>query len=431
MHKTQAASSFQCVDELVHALFNTTAFPALEKIVILGFSGGGQFVNRYSWATDIGLEPASTNSNGSVHIHASDTGDSNLSNDIGIGTDSGVKSLRRRGEILAPGEDEDDNAHDGTSGKVKLADNTMLYNNNKNSNAAVADGDGDDDGDEGDGVIDKYMHDRDDRLVSFIVGSCNSFLYLTPARPHLNCSLYHNALPDCEKRFSVPLNYTRGRCPGYNDWQFGLDNLPLSANSYLQPVTSNATLGDIKTDRLKRKNVRFIFGAADVCNCNLLNFSNDDKLCYPKKHTCRPNRRGSPGCCDTSDQINLVGNRCEDRLQGPSRLQRGVLYMQYLAHLWSVTRRVRVYETAPPTQSPQTIASISVSPVDKRRLLSSYNHTHSNISRTIRNNTIHHTYTHVYTPYTPTYDIVDGMHHDSQQFFRSPALQKWVFGSIV
>ena len=41
-------SSFAVVDRLVAELSDATRFPALRRVVLVGHSAGGQFVNRYS-----------------------------------------------------------------------------------------------------------------------------------------------------------------------------------------------------------------------------------------------------------------------------------------------------------------------------------------------------------------------------------------------
>ena len=43
-----------------------------------------------------------------------------------------------------------------------------------------------------------------------------------------------------------------------------------------------------------RKDVRFLFGEYDVCNCNTLNYTNtpSEAVCYPVNASCIPNAFG-------------------------------------------------------------------------------------------------------------------------------------------
>jgi hypothetical protein len=50
----RATSSFAVLDELYHELQNPVLFPSLRSVTYVGFSAGGQMVNRYAWASDVG-----------------------------------------------------------------------------------------------------------------------------------------------------------------------------------------------------------------------------------------------------------------------------------------------------------------------------------------------------------------------------------------
>lgn len=68
-------------------------------------------------------------------------------------------------------------------------------------------------------------------------------------------------------------------------------NVPLDTD----PALKAAALASFGT-----KNLHFILGAADACNCNSLGYTND-AYCFPLNGSlnCPPNEYGGPGCCDT------------------------------------------------------------------------------------------------------------------------------------
>lgn len=82
-------------------------------------------------------------------------------------------------------------------------------------------------------------------------------------------------------------------------------------------------------------------GDSDVCNCNTEGFQNRPDVCYPSlretESTCSENKHGGVGCCDTypDSTNNHLSLSCESMLQGSNRLQRGLLYMQYLKLFWN------------------------------------------------------------------------------------------------
>ena len=91
---------------------------------------------------------------------------------------------------------------------------------------------------------------------------------------------------------------------------------------------------------LHRKDVRFIFGARDVCQCNIQGYENRPDDCYHSGAQCSPNEHGGTidghTCCDTwpdTTNSNLCAHTCEAMLQGSNRLQRGINYVAYLRQL--------------------------------------------------------------------------------------------------
>jgi hypothetical protein len=91
---------------------------------------------------------------------------------------------------------------------------------------------------------------------------------------------------------------------------------------------------------LHHKDVRFIFGARDVCQCNIPGYQNRPDACYHSGAQCSPNEHGGTidghTCCDTwpdTTSSNLCAHSCEAMLQGSNRLQRGINYVAYLRQL--------------------------------------------------------------------------------------------------
>ena len=100
---------------------------------------------------------------------------------------------------------------------------------------------------------------------------------------------------------------------------------------------------------LHRKDVRFIFGARDVCQCNILGYKNRPDACYHSDAQCSPNVYGGTidghTCCDTwpdTTTSNLCAHTCEAMLQGSNRLQRGINYVAYLRQLSGNAERPRM-----------------------------------------------------------------------------------------
>lgn len=57
------------MDEIVYLLNKRQEFPHLARISIVGFSAGAQFVNRYSWASDVGENGGVRGSNAHTLLH--------------------------------------------------------------------------------------------------------------------------------------------------------------------------------------------------------------------------------------------------------------------------------------------------------------------------------------------------------------------------
>lgn len=70
----------------------------------------------------------------------------------------------------------------------------------------------------------------------------------------------------------TPCKYAYGTCTRYNDFKYGLANLSYRAEKslYIAPfATDAARLSAAATAFASVKDVRYVFGTQDVCNCNV------------------------------------------------------------------------------------------------------------------------------------------------------------------
>ena len=95
-------------------------------------------------------------------------------------------------------------------------------------------------------------------------------------------------------------------------------------------LSESDSLSD-RTDLFLQKDIRYVFGRQDSCNCNQDGYSNKDH-CYVSGDFCSPSDYGGTNCCDTypDSYSNDLSTTCGSNLQGYNRLQRGLVYMSYL-----------------------------------------------------------------------------------------------------
>jgi len=160
-------------------------------------------------------------------------------------------------------------------------------------------------------------------------------------------------------------------CDNYDTWKYGVGTFQDTATySYFASYAADADLVTSQTETYRKRDVRWLFGTADVCNCNTKYFENDESVCYPSSSIdCTPDKHGGDNCCDSypDSTSNDLSTSCGSTAQGFSRLQRGLLYMSHLTDLWS-----------------------------------DYD-------------------------YVPNYGIIEGMGHNKTAFFVSEQMQKWAF----
>ena len=172
--------------------------------------------------------------------------------------------------------------------------------------------------------------------VTSVVSDPSSYIYLDARRPADACSPLRDtgAAHSCVS-FAAPPD--AAGCETYDDYKYGLaDVLNVSANLYLSSLNASRLAQAVAA--FPRRDVRFLFGTQDVCNCNTDGFANSHAYCYPAAGDgCAPNADGGSvaghSCCDTypdSATDNAVDVKCGALLQGSNRLQRGLNFVAYL-----------------------------------------------------------------------------------------------------
>lgn len=176
--------------------------------------------------------------------------------------------------------------------------------------------------------------------VRFIVSDPGSYLYLSPQRPAPACRpLQDTGAQHTCGAFEAPPPAQDCGSSAYNDYKYGLQQLDY-LNPYLTPLASNATALQQAVERFAARDVRFILGTGDACNCNSQGYQQPlEDSCAPLggSLSCAPNAFGGPGCCDTwpdSAASNALDVTCPAMLQGSNRLQRGLNYVAHLRHLF-------------------------------------------------------------------------------------------------
>lgn len=164
-----------------------------------------------------------------------------------------------------------------------------------------------------------------------ILGDPGSFTYLSMERPGEDCiPLLDSGVDHTCDDFVQPEDTCNGT---WNDFKYGLGDLAQAAKhvSYISGLADNTTALQSAVQCFLSKDVRFILGNADVCNCNFQGFVNAPS-CYQESN-CSPDAFGGPGCCDTypdTGTSNVMEASCEAMLQGTNRLQRGLNYISHL-----------------------------------------------------------------------------------------------------
>lgn len=97
-----------------------------------------------------------------------------------------------------------------------------------------------------------------------------------------------------------------------------------ATNLYLTAYANNATVLAQAVAAYPLRDVRYLLGEYDTCNCNTAGYANPHGYCYPAATAaaCSPNADGGSlsgrGCCDTypdSNTSNALAVGCEALLQ--------------------------------------------------------------------------------------------------------------------
>ena len=134
-----------------------------------------------------------------------------------------------------------------------------------------------------------------------IVADGSTYLYLNEKRPALSCmSMNDTGVGHSCAAFATPSDDRIAGCDKWNDYKFGIDNLASAASSNIyigRIVDQGAQALKATIARFLTKDLRFIIGSQDVCNCQSPGYTNSPSFCFPAQTSCSPTIY--PGCCDT------------------------------------------------------------------------------------------------------------------------------------
>jgi hypothetical protein len=181
--------------------------------------------------------------------------------------------------------------------------------------------------------------------LRFLVSDPGSYMYLDSSRPAASCSPGNsNTTPShtCAD-FNTSTSAMQADCPKYNKYKYGVSDLrAVKYNNYIAPFATEPSLVQAQLKDFRVKDIRFIFGTQDVCNCNTAGYDNSAEYCYPAGATCVPNADGGTvagaGCCDTypdGTKHNALNVGCESQLEGQNRFQRGLNYMSHVDRFYA------------------------------------------------------------------------------------------------
>ncbi|CAE8586009.1 unnamed protein product, partial [Polarella glacialis] len=104
--------------------------------------------------------------------------------------------------------------------------------------------------------------------VEIIIGDCSSYLYLDKLRPAASCVPLANTGPNhtCQ-HFEEPDAARQQQCPKYDYFKYGLGRVP-RRSTYLKSFRNSQAVKKEAIDKFRLKDVRFLIGQNDSCNCN-------------------------------------------------------------------------------------------------------------------------------------------------------------------
>jgi hypothetical protein len=132
--------------------------------------------------------------------------------------------------------------------------------------------------------------------IKFVVSDPSSYLYFDSRRPAPSCRPLNDTGPSWKcRRFPRYTNAT-AQCDEFNNWKFGVRNVTTAIPyfTYTRPGVRTSQLGQAYI----RKNILYVLGEADACNCGVVGYVNPDQC-------IRPPAEGSSGCGPS-----VVGSSC-------------------------------------------------------------------------------------------------------------------------
>ena len=166
-----------------------------------------------------------------------------------------------------------------------------------------------------------------DGSVRFFVSNPSSYVYFNAIRPLEECRPLDSSYEENCLKYSVPNSMdleTSSECRKYNRYKYGILNVdPL--NGYLVKAANRNSNDMIMS--YTQKEILYVLGNWDVCNCKSDGFNNDETICYPLID--------SSVCLDTypDSKENALDSNCQAMLQGSHRFQRGLNFLNYLKYL--------------------------------------------------------------------------------------------------
>eukprot|EP01126_Amoeba_proteus_P059999 TRINITY_DN7897_c0_g1_i4.p1 TRINITY_DN7897_c0_g1~~TRINITY_DN7897_c0_g1_i4.p1 ORF type:complete len:483 (+),score=62.67 TRINITY_DN7897_c0_g1_i4:320-1768(+) len=216
--------------------------------------------------------------------------------------------------------------------------------------------------------MNELHHDENKNIkIRVIVSDPSSYLYFDDLRPALACAPPRDTGPhwSCHQ-FQVPTNF-QIKCPHYDNYKYGLKDVKNGSVSRVQNMYLEKFIGNSEkileiVKKFPEKDIRWLFAVQDTCNCQVEGYVNPSG-CFHRNTTCfRQSGNISDGpslihekkrwegdsqdqgnCCDTypaSSVTNSLDTLCEAMLQGSNRLQRGILFMNYMRFFFTGSSHV-------------------------------------------------------------------------------------------
>jgi hypothetical protein len=151
--------------------------------------------------------------------------------------------------------------------------------------------------------------------VKFVVSDPSSFLYFDSRRPEEACRPHKDTGSGWSCAKFCKYTTTSANCDAFNTYKLGLEGFSGASPYFSQQRFAAST--DAVSAAYLQKNILYIFGGADACNCETKGFQNPESCIRPGA-SCSPSRGGGPTCCDMPGgrRINeFVAVSCGDMLQ--------------------------------------------------------------------------------------------------------------------